>query len=382
VVTLRDITPARSRIQQSELLSKVVETTADSVIVTDRAGRIEYVNPAFEETTGFSRSEVLGRSPRILKSGAHSREFYAGLWRGLLEGRVFRGTFVNRKKGGELFFAEQTITPIHKPGGGIAQLVSVGKDVTQLRRAAERESALLLARSVQQRLFPRSPEAVPGFDIFGATFVADATGGDYYDFIPLHGERLGVLVADVSGHGFDSALLMAETRAVLRATAQTTTDPSEILAVVNRVLHADTEAHRFATLLLVSLHLPTGSLTYASAGHPSGYLLDDRGTTKAELSATGRPLGLFPESAYETRSGLSVEAGDTLVLLTDGVTESGDPEHEQFGVERALEVIRALPSSRASDVVEGLYREVRAFEHGGIQRDDVTAVVVKRLPRS
>jgi sigma-B regulation protein RsbU (phosphoserine phosphatase) len=267
-------------------------------------------------------------------------------------------------------------------GGGIAQLVSVGKDVTQLRRAAERESALFLARSVQQRLFPTSPAAVPGFDVFGATFVADVTGGDYYDFIPLRGDRLLALVADVSGHGVDSALLMAETRAVLRATAERTVDPSEILAVVNRVLHADTEENRFATLLLVSLHVPTGSLAYASAGHPSGYLLDGRGATKAELCATGRPLGLFPESAYETRAGLSVEAGDTLVLLTDGVTDSGDPERELFGVARALEVIRALPAARASDVVEGLYREVRAFEHGGIQRDDVTAVVVKRRPRS
>jgi sigma-B regulation protein RsbU (phosphoserine phosphatase) len=381
VILLRDTTSARSRIQQSELLSNVVETTGDAVIVTDRAGRIEYVNPAFEEATGFSRSEALGRTPSILKSGAHPEEFYAGVWKALMEGRVFRATFVNRKKSGELFFTAQTITPIRNRDGGIAHVVSVGKDVTQLRRAAERESALLLARSVQQRLFPSSPVAVPGFDIFGATFVADVTGGDYYDFIPLRGDRLGLLVADVSGHGVDSALLMAETRAVLRATAQTTADPSEILAVVNRVLHADTEAHRFATLLLVSLHVPTGSLAYASAGHPSGYLLDGGGKTKAELPATGRPLGLFPESTYETRSDLRLEAGDTLVLLTDGVTDCGDPERELFGAERALEVLRASPPARSSDVVEGLYRAVRAFEAGEPQRDDVTALVVKRLPR-
>jgi serine phosphatase RsbU (regulator of sigma subunit) len=129
----------------------------------------------------------------------------------------------------------------------MTHVVSVGKDVTELRRAAERESTLLLARSVQQRLFLAHAPPVPGFDIYGATFVADATGGDYYDFIPLPGEYLGILVADVSGHGVDSARLMAETRAVLRAAAQTTSEPSEILAVVNRVLHADMEAHRFAT---------------------------------------------------------------------------------------------------------------------------------------
>jgi sigma-B regulation protein RsbU (phosphoserine phosphatase) len=378
VIVLRDVSNARRRIDQVILLSNVVEGTADAVIVTDRSGRIEYVNPGFEATTGYSRAEVLGHTPAILKSGAHGREFYAGLWRTLADGKVFRGTFTNRKKGGELFFTEQTITPIRREGGRVTHMVSVGKDVTQARRAAERESALLLARSVQQRLFPPSQPVVPGFDVFGATFLADVTGGDYYDFISLAGERLGIVVADVSGHGFDSALLMAETRAVLRATAQTTSDLGEILAVVNRVLHADTEAHRFATVLFVSLHVPSGSLTYCSAGHPSGHLLDERGSVKGRLEATGLPLGMFPASTYATRS-LQLTTGDTLLLLTDGVTDCGTPEGDLFGVERALAAVRACLGAPASDIVEGLYRAVRTFETGGQQRDDVTTVVVRCL---
>jgi len=378
VLVLRDVTSARIRSQRSELLSNVVETTADAVIVTDPEGRIEYVNPAFENATGFSRAEALGRTPSILKSGAHPDEFYAGLWAALLGGSVFRGTFVNRRKTGERFFTEQTITPIRNGTGEIVHIVSVGKDVTQVRRAAERESTLLLARSVQQRLFPQSPTNVPGFDIYGATFVADVTGGDYYDFIPLPGDHLAVLVADVSGHGVDSALLMAETRAVLRATAETTAEPSEILSVVNRVLHADTEPHRFATLVLARLHVPTGALAYASAGHPSGYVLDRLGRPKGELPATGRPLGLFADSTYETRSDLRLEAGEALALMTDGVTDCGDPERELFGVERALAVLGAGVAAGSASVVEALYRAVRAFEGGGAQRDDVTALVVKR----
>jgi sigma-B regulation protein RsbU (phosphoserine phosphatase) len=382
VIVLRDNTSVKRAGARIELLSNVVEGTADVVIVTDRGGQIEYVNPAFETVTGYTRAEVRGRRPSVLKSGAHAREFYAGLWQTLTAGQVFRGTFVNRKKSGELFFAEQTITPIREPDGSIRHLVSVGKDVTQLRRAAERESTLLLARSVQQRLFPSSPPLVPGLDIHGATFVADVTGGDYYDFIPLPGDRLGILVADVSGHGVDSALLMAETRAVLRATAQTTGEPSEILTVVNRVLHGDTEAHRFATLLLVCLHVPSLTLAYSSAGHTPGYLLDGAGTVKSELTATGVPLGLFADSSYETRSALRLETGDTLVLLTDGVTDCGRPEEELFGAERALDALRSSLGARSSEVVEGLYRAVRAFESGGLQRDDVTTVVVRRLPQT
>lgn len=380
VVLLRDVTSIKRGIKQIELLSNVVEETADVVIVTDRGGRIEYVNPAFEMASGYTRAEVLGRNPSILKSGAHSREFYTGLWRTLVEGQVFRGTFVNRKKGGELFITEQTITPIRKPGGGITRVVSVGKDVTQLRRAAERESTLLLARSVQQRLFPASPPHVRGFDVHGASFVADVTGGDYFDFVPLPGECLGIVIGDVSGHGFDSALLMAEARAVLRATAQTTSEPSEILTVVNRVLHADTEAHRFATLLLAILHVPSRTLAYSSAGHTPGYLLDGRGAVKRELPATGLPLGMFPDAVYETRTALRVEPGDTIVLLTDGVTDSGTPEDELFGAGRALDVVRSSLGTRSSEIVDRLYRAVRAFERGGPQRDDVTVVVARSLP--
>ena len=377
VIVLRDVTAAKLKLQRIELLSSVVVATADVVIVTDRGGQIQYVNPAFEAASGYTRTEVLGRDPSLLKSGAHTREFYSGLWRTLVDGQVFRGTFVNRKKNGELFFTEQTITPIGVPGQGITHMVSVGRDVTQLRRAAERESTLLLARSVQQRLFPSSAPTLPGFDIYGATLAADVTGGDYYDYIPLPGERLGILVADVSGHGFDSALLMAETRAVLRATALTTFEPSAILAVVNQVLHADTEPHRFATLLLVILHVPSGALAYSSAGHTVGHLLDRSGVVKGRLAATGLPLGLFPDSQYETRS-LGMDCGDTLVLLTDGVTDCGTPEEELFGTERALDAIRSAAGERSSEGVDTLFRAVKAFEKGGRLRDDVTAVVVKR----
>ena len=381
VVVYRDVSHVRRKLQQIELLSNVVEATADAVIVTDRVGRIEYVNPAFEVTTGYARAEVLGRTPSILKSGAHPGEFYAAVWKTLLEGQVFRGTFVNRRKSGELFFTEQTITPIRKTGGGITHMVSVGKDVTGLRRAAERESSLLLARSVQQRLFPPSSFAVPGYDVYGATFVADVTGGDYYDFIPLPGERLGLLVADVSGHGIDSALLMAETRAVLRATAQTTSEPSEILAVVSRVLHGDTEPHRFATLLLVSLHVPSGALSYSSAGHPSGYLLDKSGAVKETLPSTGVPLGLFPDSRYETCAGLHLETGEALLLLTDGVTDTLTRDGDFFGADRALDAVRASLGGRSSDIVEGLFRTLRAQDGGRPLSDDVTTVVARRLPR-
>jgi sigma-B regulation protein RsbU (phosphoserine phosphatase) len=335
------------------------------------------VNPAFEATTGYTRAEVLGRSPNILKSGVHGPEFYRDMWNTLLEGRVFRETITNRKKNGELFFFEQTITPMRGPTGAIVHLVSVAKDVTELRKAARRESTLLMARSIQQKLYPACSPEVPGFDIAGAAFLADEIGGDYFDFVSLPGECLGLVIGDVSGHGIDSALLMAEARAVLRSTVQTLSDPGEILAAVNRVLAADMETSRFVTLFLGRLHGPTRTVTYASAGHTPGFVLDASGAVRKELTATGLPLGPFPEALFASRSDIVLGRGEILVLSTDGVTESEGPDNAFFEADAALEVVHSCRTESASEIVQRLYRAARAIGRGVPQSDDMTIVICK-----
>ena len=225
VVVFRDVTARAQELSRIELLSNVVEQTADGVLVTDAQGRIEYVNPAFVSITGYSREELLGRTPALLSSGEHGPAFYAELWRALSAGEVYRETITDRRKNGETFLAEQTLTPMHGPAGETAHVVSIVKDVTELRRAQQREHALQVARRVQQRLYPEAAPRVPGLDIHGRAFVADATGGDYFDFVPLAGDRLALVIGDVSGHGLDSALVMAELRAILRSTARTLSDP-------------------------------------------------------------------------------------------------------------------------------------------------------------
>ncbi|MFQ5852814.1 MAG: PAS domain S-box protein, partial [Candidatus Binatia bacterium] len=127
-------------------LSSVVQQTADHVIITDRNGVIEYVNPAFENFTGYTKGEVIGRTPRIVKSGQHDTAFYKTLWETILSGRVFRGVSVNRKKDGGLFYEEKTITPLRDNQGRITHFVSTGKDITE-RRRAEEEGARLLAET-------------------------------------------------------------------------------------------------------------------------------------------------------------------------------------------------------------------------------------------
>jgi sigma-B regulation protein RsbU (phosphoserine phosphatase) len=130
-------------------------------------------------------------------------------------------------------------------------------------------------------------------------------------------------------------------------------------------------------MLLARLDPRTGILVYSNAGHPTGYVLDGRGAVKSELSATSIPLGLFSEWDCGPRVEISLEAGDLVVLLTDGVSESENKKGDVFGVDRALEFIRNHRHQAAQDIVRGLYESVRSFAGGAPQNDDITAIVCK-----
>ncbi len=377
VVAFRNVTVKRRALERVELLSAVVEQTADAVIVTDREGVIEYVNPAATATTEFSERELVGRTPSLLRSGAHDQAFYADLWKTLLEGRVYRGTLINRKKGGDQYYSEQTITPIRDGSGAVSHFVTVGKDVTELRKSAEQQNSLVLARSVQQRLYPAAPPKSSGFDIAGNAFMADETGGDYFDFILAGTDRVYLAVGDVSGHGFDAALLMAETRAYLRSAAEIEPDPGTMLSVVNRVLVADTADERFVTLLVICLSRSSGSLRYASAGHVPAYVLDSSGQVRHELASTGAPLGIFRGGTFETRSAPPLEPGELIALFSDGVVETENAAGTPFGSSRALGVVRAHREEPSAKIVNHLYRAIKNYAQPQPQMDDITAVICK-----
>ena len=376
----RDITKKKRSDSRIRTLMNAVEQTADSIVITNKNGLIEFVNPAFEQTTGYSRNEVLGQSPRILKSGVHDTSFYQHLWATINSGKVFRATITNRKKSGEVYFAEQTITPMRDAEGNISHFVSVIKDMTEARKIQEQESQMKLARAVQQHFYRVAPPTVAGFDIAGASFPAYATGGDYFDFVPLQAEPIGISVGDVSGHGISAALMMVELRACLRAFAWKSADLGEVFTSLNTALFSDFEQQNFATLVCCCLHPASRSLVYANAGHVPGYILGSNGAVKRQLDATDVPLGLFPNRVFTNSAEILMEPGDMLALLTDGITEAESPDQTQFGSERALEFLRAHQNESAEQIVSGLYRAVREFSDGLPQSDDITAVICKFVP--
>jgi len=242
----------------------------------------------------------------------------------------------------------------------------------ELRATSEEFRA---AGEIQQRLYPIEAPRIEGFDIAGALHPAAATAGDYFDYIPMLGDCLGIVVGDVSSHGMGPALLMSETRACLRTLAQAYFDVGDILTRANKVLAADTDDFHFVTLAMARLDPRTRALIYAGAGQ-RGYLLHS-GEEVTTLDSTSLPLGIRADTVVPTAPPLTLLPGEIVTFFTDGVFEAESPGKARFGAERALNLIRAERNEPARSIVNALCREVLGFMRHRPQRDDITVIVAK-----
>jgi len=283
---------------------------------------------------------------------------------------------------GRTISAAQFILDGALPNGRVTEIsVRLAKERRRRRKAEKRLNAadieMEAARRIQQKLLPSAPPVLPGFDIAGITRPADATGGDYFDYVPMLDDCVGVVVGDVSGHGFGPALVIASARAYLRAFARTHNDLGELLSLVNRVLTVDMEIDRFVTVALARLDARKRTLVYASAGHPTGYILDAAGIVRLHLPSTGPLLGCGFNGNYFESPLIPLEPNDLVLLLSDGVTESFAPDSAAFGSDRAVNIVGAYRQEAAAQIVFNLYHAVRAFCQNAPQQDDITAVVIK-----
>lgn len=379
MVHTEDITERKKAEEKVRKLSNAVKQTADSVIITNKKGVIEYVNPAFEVTTGYRREEALGQSPKILKSGMHDKSFYKNLWKTILSGEPYRGTIINKKKSGELYWSEQTITPMKDDAGNITNFVSVLKDITELKEKQEQEFQLRIARELQQRYY-KVKASVPGFDIAGATYSAVETNGDYFDFISMTDGSIGMVIGDVSGHGIGSALIMAQTRAYLRAYSKVESDPGVLLTWLNRELAADLDKEHYVTLILARLDPNQNLLDYANAGHLPAYLLNSSGAVNQILDSTGIPLGIMRDYQFSKSQSIKLAPEDIVFFLTDGITEAQALDETDFGFDRALNMIKRHRKATAKHIVEQLYHAVCSFSNNLHQEDDITSIICKVNP--
>jgi sigma-B regulation protein RsbU (phosphoserine phosphatase) len=238
------------------------------------------------------------------------------------------------------------------------------------------EGELAIARQIQHSFFPERIPGLPGFDLYGGNVPSSEVGGDYYDFIPIVENQVGIAVADVSGKGIPAALIMAAFRASLKAEIRNNYAIRTIMAKVNSLMHESIEAGNYVTAFYGVLDSEKKIFTYCNGGHNPPLVLKAQGA-REYLTKGGVALGIFAESAYKEKP-YPLQGGDILVFYTDGVTEARNEKDEEFGLsrlERLVEESRALPARGIYKVVE---EEVARFQNHRRQ-DDFTLIVLKVL---
>jgi len=249
------------------------------------------------------------------------------------------------------------------------------EEVLEKRRLDEE---VTIGQRIQRSFLPaRNPE-VRNFDIAGANYSSERVGGDYYDFIRIADEQMGIVVGDVSGKGIAAALIMAAFRASLIAEIRNNYAIRTTMAKVNRLLWESVEPDRFVTALFGVLDTSARRLTYVNAGHNPALLLRASSGQFDMLEATGPLLGTFESATFKERV-VELRPGDLLVMYTDGVTEAMTPGGDLFGEERLRKVIEERRTEPAAVVLRGIWEAIQTFQ-AGEQEDDVTIVVVRSLP--
>jgi phosphoserine phosphatase RsbU/P len=241
----------------------------------------------------------------------------------------------------------------------------------------EYKREMATASKIQQSLLPDIPPAMLGVRMACRSIPAHVVGGDYYDFFRWDESNLDLVIADVSGHNLGSALIMVETRSVLRAHAFRSGNAGDALAVLNELLYDDlSRTELFISMFYAKFSAETRFLTYANGGHNPPLLLRCGQPGYIGLDADGMVLGILKGVEFEEKN-ILLKEGDVLTLYTDGITESPNNSGELFGTERLYQAIYAFRGSPPEEIIEGVLKRVHEFSGQKTLRDDVTLVVLK-----
>lgn len=245
------------------------------------------------------------------------------------------------------------------------------------RFARERmEHELQLATEIQQRFQPSSMPIIDGYEFQGISFSCYEIGGDYYDFIPTHDNKMFVALGDVSGKGTAAALLMSSLHAAIHAQVAAKSSLLETVESVNRYLADNTPANRFVTLFIAELDPTAGTLEYINAGHNPPLIGRMDGTVE-KLDSGGFPLGIIPMANYETGR-LQLNIGEALVVYSDGVSEANNLTGDEYGLDRLSEVVSKNLNRSASGIRDKVESSLSEFTQTAPVGDDITLVIVKR----
>jgi serine phosphatase RsbU (regulator of sigma subunit) len=260
-----------------------------------------------------------------------------------------------------------------------AAAVSIDKAMLH-RRLMEQErleEQMRLARIVQTRLLPAHAPEVPGYDVAGVCVPAFDIGGDYYDFIDLPDGRLGLTIADVSGEGIPAAMIMTAFRALLRTHARRVEKPDCVAGLLNQLLPDFTGHVDFVTAFYGVLDPATGAFSYVNCGHNPPFIIHQNGEVQY-LSDGGPLLSILDEVVYASGE-VELDAGDTLILYTDGIVELFDDAYQEYGLDRLRAIALRNQSAAAEDLIDRILTDARDYAQRYAFSDDLTLLVVRRL---
>ena len=383
-----DLTDRKKAEKQLRTQSAAMDSAANGIAITTVDGTIEYINPAFTKLTGYTLDEAIGKKPNILLSGRQDEAYYENMWATILSGKVWHEEIVNKRKNGELYSEEQTITPVFGDEGQITNFVAIKQDITERKRmeaivikAKERmEKELNVAKEIQMSMLPLIFPAFPKrkeIDVYAKLIPAREVGGDFYDFYFIDESHFCFVVGDVSGKGVPAALMMAVTKTLLKSRASHDKSTASILTHVNNEIAKDNDAYMFITIFMAILDTGTGEFVYTNAGHNPSFILSPDKDEIIKLSVLHGPVvGAIEEITYkETKLRLSKD--DVVFAYTDGVTEAQNTDNELFSDARLESLLKTWNMKTPGRLVDAVVEEVNKYEEGSEQADDITVLAVR-----
>ena len=362
----------------------LVESSPDAIVMCDLEGAIMFASRRAAQQHGFEDGqELVGRAAiefvvpedrirmvanmhRLVKDGIHRNHKYRAL-----------------RRDGTTFFGNISASVITGPAGKPRALMGVYQDITERKRAEnalrQADAELLAASRIQARLLPNRVPRFEGFDIAGQCYSARAAAGDHFDYLRRADGSLLIVLADVSGHGIGPAMVAADFCARLRTLAEMPCELTEVAERIHAGLYGETGDEIFVTAILGRLDPEARTFSYINAGHPPAIVLDSTGRERARCESGGLPFAILESSDFVVGDAVALEAGDILLLYSDGLIEAGRDEYPEFGLDRAIQVVRENRHRSSGEIIEEVHTAVCEYIAPQSSRDDITMVVVKVL---
>lgn len=389
---------ARESLLQELTLQKHALDEHALVSISNREGIITYVNSKFCATSGYTEEELLGQNHRIIKSGLHPDEFYAEMLNTIYSGKTWTGEIANRAKDGHVYWVSSTIVPWLDKEGNPVSFLAIRTNITDRILAKQQlieaqQNQMQIAADIQNHLlFGLPPQNLRGISLACHSEGSEGIAGDFYHFQRFDDHTVDLLTGDVMGKGIAAALIAAGVKSAydqalvkLMTNQQFTGVPPSVQAIAN-TMHADLMQElqhlgSFVTLTLLRANRQNNCITWVNAGHTPTLLARTDTGDVLELLGENLPMGVLPDEQYVEHH-TPMHEGDTLLLFSDGLSESVNQQGEQFGMERINTLLKTGIAKAAypTMVVNSLRSVVHDHTDFSVTRDDSTVVALKFTP--